>query len=160
MDTPIGAEETAPELMSRLADIGADLLIETLDSIESLTPRPQDEAAASVAPIMKREDGLISWMLDAREISDRVRGFQPFPSAFTYFDGKRLTIWRAAASNIEHEVTETGTVIAAKGDELLVFCGGDSVLKIMELQLEGKRRMSTRDFLNGVRVEAGHKFGR
>jgi methionyl-tRNA formyltransferase len=155
----IGADETAPELMIRLAETGAELLSETLGNIDSLTPRPQDEAAATLAPIMKREDGLISWMLDAREINHRVRGFQPFPTAFTFYEGKRLTIWNAGASNAEHRIAEIGTVIKASGGDLHIFCGGDSVLQIGELQLEGKRRMSTRDFLNGVRVPEGHRFG-
>src|SRR5687767_5712688 len=101
-ETDIGEEETSIELMRRLAALGADLLSETLESYTTLRPLVQDEAAASLAPLMKKEDGLISWMLNAKEISNRVRGFQPFPTAFTYYHGKKLTVWRSAPSEIEH----------------------------------------------------------
>src|SRR5829696_5014231 len=89
--TEIGPTETAVELMHRLGELGAELLSETLERHAELTPRVQDELQSTMAPIMKKEDGLVSWMLDARDISNRVRGFQPFPTAFTYFAGKRLT---------------------------------------------------------------------
>jgi methionyl-tRNA formyltransferase len=87
--TEIGDDETAIELLERLSALGADLLIETLNSIEKLTPRSQDEVEATFAPLLKKEDGLISWMLDAPEIANRVRGFQPFPTAFSFFRGKK-----------------------------------------------------------------------
>jgi methionyl-tRNA formyltransferase len=158
-ETAIGDDETAIELMQRLASIGADLLAETLGSYSSLRPRVQDEAAASLAPIMKKEDGLISWMLDARDISNRVRGFQPFPTAFSYYHGKKLTVWRSNVVDETHNLRHPGEIIEAAGDRLLVFCGGDSVLQITELQLEGKRRVSARDFINGVRPSVGEALG-
>jgi methionyl-tRNA formyltransferase len=157
--TAIGDDETAIELMSRLSDIGAALLIDTLARYHELTPQPQNEVDATFAPLMKKEDGLISWMVDAPEISRRVRGFQPFPTAFTYLGGKKLTIWKAKPVSVEHNATSPGVIIRAHGDELLVFCGGDSVLCIEELQLEGKRRMGTRDFVNGVRPRVGDTLG-
>lgn len=158
-ETEIGADETAIELMKRLASIGADLLAKTLGSYESLTPRVQNEADASLAPIMKKEDGLISWMLNARDISNRVRGFQPFPTAFSYFHGKKLTVWRSNEADQAHQLGHPGEIIEAAGDRLLVFCGGDSILQITELQLEGKRRVSARDFINGVRPGVGELLG-
>jgi methionyl-tRNA formyltransferase len=158
-ETVIGGDETAIELMQRLASIGADLLAETLGSYPSITPRVQDEAAASLAPIMKKEDGLISWMLDARDIANRVRGFQPFPTAFSYYRGKKLTVWRSNVADQPHQLGHPGEIIEAAGDRLLVFCGGDSVLQITELQLEGKRRVSARDFINGVRPGVGEVLG-
>lgn len=158
-ETAIVESETSIELMQRLAVIGADVLSETLSTYASLAARPQVEADATLAPIMKKEDGLISWMLSSTEISNRVRGFQPFPTAFTYFEGKKLTIWSASPMNVEHTMKHPGEIIEAKGDAFLVFCGGDSVLGIKELQLEGKRRMSTRDFVNGVRPEVGKILG-
>lgn len=158
-ETAIVESETSIELMQRLAVIGADVLSETLSTYASLAARPQVEADATFAPIMKKEDGLISWMLSSTEISNRVRGFQPFPTTFTYFEGKKLTIWSASPMNVEHTMKHPGEIIEAKGDSLLVFCGGDSVLGIKELQLEGKRRMSTRDFVNGVRPEVGKILG-
>jgi methionyl-tRNA formyltransferase len=157
--TEIGEDETSIGLMSRLSEMGADLLIETLARYRELTPQTQIEADATLAPLMKKEDGLISWMVDAAEISRRVRGFQPFPTAFTYLDGKRLTIWKAKPTSIEHKTTAPGSIIQASGDELLIFCGGDSVLRIEELQLEGKRRTNVRDFINGVRPEVGDTLG-
>lgn len=158
-ETEIEDDETAIELMQRLASMGADLLSETLRSYETLTPRVQDENEASLAPIMKKEDGLISWMLDARDISNRVRGFQPFPTAFTYFRGKKLTVWRSNVADLAHQLAHPGEIIEAAGDRLTVFCGGDSVLQITELQLEGKRRVSARDFINGVRPGVGEILG-
>ena len=153
-ETEIGPSETAIELMERLSSVGAELLSETLRKFETIVPRRQNDIDASFAPIMKKEDGLISWMLGADEIARRVRGFQPFPTTFTYFEDKKLTLWRAEKTDTESS-GEIGEIIEAKGDMLLVTCGGGSVLKIDELQLEGKRRMTTRDFLNGIKLRPG-----
>jgi methionyl-tRNA formyltransferase len=158
--TSIGETETAVELMPKLSVVGADLLSETLAMFDELTPQPQDDAQASFAPIMKKEDGLISWMLTATDIANRARGFQPFPTAFTFYKEKKLTIWRCQPSNAGHSLKSVGEILEAKGENLLVFCGGDTVLQIEELQLEGKRRMATRDFLNGVKLQAGEILGR
>ncbi len=158
-ETDIIEGESAIELMRRLSVSGAELISETLATYATLSPISQIETDASFAPLMKKEDGLISWMLDANEITNRVRGFQPFPTAFTYLRGKKLTVWRAVPVQIEHTVLQPGEVISANGDELFVFCGGDSVLRIEELQLEGKRRMGARDFINGVRPAAGDILG-
>ncbi len=160
-ETAIGDDENAVELMSRSAEIGADVLSETLARYDELVPRPQEELSASFAPIMKKEDGLISWMLSAAEISRRVRGFQPFPTAFTFYKEKKLTLWKAKEeiSGAKFQVSGVGEILEAKGDSLLVACGGDSILKIDELQLEGKRRMSARDFLNGVKLQIGETLG-
>jgi methionyl-tRNA formyltransferase len=158
-ETAIGENENAIDLMQRLSVLGADLLSETLSGFDGLTPRAQLESDASFAPLMKKEDGLISWMLNARDITNRVRGFQPFPTAFTYYHGKKLTIWRAAPASAEHTQRPPGEIISAAGEELLVFCGGDSVLRIEELQPEGKRRMGARDFINGVRPRLGEILG-
>ena len=158
-ETAIGTEENSIELMHRLSGLGADLLSETLKHLEKLARIPQNHDEASFAPIMKKEDGLLSWMLSAREITDRVRGFQPFPTAFTFYGGKKLTIWRCRPAPVEHSLRQPGEILAAKGDNLLVFCGGDSVLAIDELQIEGKKRMATRDFLNGIKLQVGERLG-
>ena len=158
-ETHIGENETAIELLQRLSALGADTLSTTLESHATLTPSAQDEVDASFAPLMKKDDGLISWMLDAREIRNRVRGFQPFPTAFTYFRGKRLTIWKCGVTNVDYQVAQPGEIISAGGDDLLVFCGGDSILRIEELQMEGKRRSNVRDFINGARAKAGDCLG-
>lgn len=156
----IGEMETAIELMARLAVTGADLLSETLAMYDELTPQPQTDAQATLAPIMKKEDGLISWMLTATDIANRSRGFQPFPTAFTFYQEKKLTIWKCQPSDDSHQLKTVGEILEAKGDNLLVFCGGETVLKIEELQIEGKRRMPVRDFLNGVKLEVGEVLGR
>ena len=160
-EVDILAEENAPDLMRRLTEAGAGLLSETLAMYNELTAQPQTEENASYAPIMKKEDGLISWMLSAGEIANRARGFQPFPTAFTFYKDKKLTVWKAKAFSEAAGlgIQNVGEILAAKADKLLVYCGGDTVLQIDELQLEGKKRMPTRDFLNGVKIEAGEKLG-
>lgn len=158
-ETEIGETENSIELMQRLSILGADLLAETLLKIDEITPQPQNHEAATLAPIMKKEDGLISWMLNAEQITNRARGFQPFPTAFTFYQEKKLTIWKCQPSNVSHQLKQPGEILDAKGDKLLIFCGGDSVLQIDELQLEGKKRMATRDFLNGIKMQVGEKLG-
>jgi len=153
----IGEDETAPELLQRLSGLGTDLLSETLKNLNSIEPRKQNDLDASFAPILKREDGLISWELSAFDIRNRVRGFQPFPNAFVYTGDKKLVIWRADAERVE-AAFEFGTVLKARGDELIVACGESTVLRLHEVQPEGKRRMSVRDFLNGAKIEVGQKL--
>ncbi len=126
--------------------------------------------AATLAPILRREDGLIDWSLDAAQIERRVRGFQPWPNAFTTHQGRRLVVWRAeargreagrgdAAAPREEVATAAGTLVAARGDELVVACGGETTLKLLEVQPEGKQRLRARDFINGSRAQAGEKLG-
>ena len=155
-ETGILENETAPELLARLAQLGADAISETLQNIENIEPRPQNEDDASFA-LLKREDGLITWELNAQDIVNRIRGFQPFPTAFAYFADKKLTIWQARAEPLNAPL-EAGTILQAKGDELLVVCGESSILRIESVQLEGARRMPVRDFLNGTKLEVGQKL--
>lgn len=159
--TDIGPSETAPELMSRLAVIGADLLSDTLRRLDSITPTPQRDVAATFAPVLNKEDGLIDWSRSATVVERSVRGFQPWPSAYTYCRGERLIIWRAEVIGQQGSKIngETGNVITAHGDELVVTCGSQSRLGVIELQLQGKRRMSARDFLNGSHLQVGEKLG-
>ena len=157
-ETEIGADENAIELMERLSLLGADLLSETLVMYDELVPQPQTNSEVTFAPMMKKEDGLIDWNLTAEEISNRVRGFQPFPTSHTKFQGKKLTVWKSRVESRESRV-ESGEILEAKGDKFLVGCGQNSILLVEELQLEGKRRMSNRDFLNGIKVQAGEKLG-
>lgn len=157
--TPIGDTETAPELMERLSEIGAELLGETLSRLGDLTPRPQRDRDATFAPILKKEDGLIDWSRSAIEIERCVRGFQPWPNAYTSFNSKGLTIWRAQSVSSAIPAVP-GEVIAAHGDDLIVKCGWDTALRAIEVQLEGRKRMGARDFLNGVHVKVGDRFGR
>ncbi|HZE72776.1 MAG TPA: methionyl-tRNA formyltransferase [Pyrinomonadaceae bacterium] len=154
----IGAKETAPELMSRLSHLGADLLSETLSNLGAITPRPQHDRDATFAPLLQKEDGLIRWSSDAFMVERLIRGLQPWPNAFTELNSRRLVIWQAEP--IRMDVTgDAGAVVAARGDELLVKCGGDTALRIIEIQAEGGRRMLARDFLNGFHINVGDKLG-
>jgi methionyl-tRNA formyltransferase len=159
-ETKIGKDENAIELMQRLSILGADLLSETLAMFDELKPHSQNDADATFAPIMKKEDGLIDWKKTAREISNQVRGFQPFPSSYTFLQEKKMTIWKTnEVPSPKSQVPSLGEILEARGDELVVLCENDSALKILELQIEGKRRMSARDFLNGVKVQVGDILG-
>jgi methionyl-tRNA formyltransferase len=156
--TPIGLDETSVELMARLSVFGAELLCETIANFDKIRPRKQDDSLASLAPIMKKEDGVIDWTLTAAEIANRVRGFQPFPTAFTHYKGSRLTLWRARSDAADRSGVP-GEVMLADGDNLQVSCGENSTLSIAELQIEGRRRLATRDFLNGIPIREGEMLG-
>lgn len=166
--TPVGDAETAPQILARLATLGAELLGETLARLHELEPRPQREAEATHAPILRREDGLVDWGASAFEIDRRVRGFQPWPNAHTQFRGQRLVIHQAVPRNASEEPavetpqagnTFNGVIAKAQGDDLEIACGESTRLRLSEIQLEGKRRMSARDFINGMRVRAGERVG-
>lgn len=157
--TEIGVDETAPELAERLAQLGAELLSETLPRIErgEIEPIPQDHSEASYAPMLKREDGLIDWRMTAREIANRVRAFQPWPGSYTEFRKKRLTIWRAREENTTStESAEPGTVLAIDETGIVIACEGSTALRIEEVQIEGKRRVTGREFANGARLSPGN----
>ena len=156
--TPIGETETAPQLMLRLADMGAELLAETLAQLDEITPQPQKHDEASLAPVLKRSDGLIEWSKNATIIERMVRGFQPWPNAFTQGPEGRLIIWRAEASPSENQEGTSAEVLLAKGDDLIVKCGEETELRLLEVQPEAKRRMSVRDYLNGAHLSSGAKF--
>jgi methionyl-tRNA formyltransferase len=156
-ETEILPDETAPELLNRLSLLGADLLSETLQNLKTIKPRRQNEAAATFAPVLKREDGLLSWDLSAFEIVKRIRGFQPFPGSFIFVGNKKLTLFRAAAEKAA-DIFDSGTIVQAKSDDLFVACGENTVLKIQELQPEGKRKMTARDFLNGIKLTTGERL--
>jgi methionyl-tRNA formyltransferase len=159
--TPISSHENAAELMSRLSTLGANLLGETLNTLDSLVPQPQDHDKATLAPIMRKEDGRINWELTAAEIAARIRGFQPFPTAFTALRGARFTIWRAYAMESQFEgKLHHGSIATAAGDELHIVCGQRTLLQITEAQPEGKRRMAVRDIINGMHPNVGEILGK
>jgi len=157
-ETEIGPEETALELGERLAVIGAELLIETLDGLARgvITPRRQDEAQASHAPILKKEDGAISWNGPAAAIHNRVRGLLPWPGAHTRFRGQLLHIWRARVGS-DRAALAPGQVLA--GGRFRVACGDGGVLELLEVQLEGRKRMSGEAFANGQRLREDEFLG-
>jgi methionyl-tRNA formyltransferase len=156
--TMIGATETAPELLERLSVIGAELLGETLSQLDHITPRPQRDRDATFAPILKKEDGLIDWSRSAIEIDRCVRGFQPWPNAHTSFNARGLTIWKAQSASSLSEAAP-GEVIVAHGDDLIVRCGLGTALRLLEVQPEARKRIAVRDFINGMHVKVGDRFG-
>lgn len=155
----IEERETATELMARLSVLGADLLSETLKRLDRIEPTEQRASEATFAPILRREDGLIDWALSATEIERRVRGLQPWPNAYTLLHGRRLVVWRAGLVGPVEDSAPCGEVLEASGDRLAVSCGEGTALRLEEVQPEGKRRMSVRDFLNGALVRKGERLG-
>jgi len=158
-EIPILADDTAETLAPRLADLGAALMIETLYGLQAgtLTGRSQDHSKATLAPVLKKEDGLIDFQRSAVEIWNRLRGFQPWPGAYTRFRGKQLQIH--AAKPLPSLSTSTPGELVAENDSFIVGCGNKSALEVTELQLEGKKRMSARDFLHGYRLTPGERLG-
>jgi methionyl-tRNA formyltransferase len=158
--TQIGETETAPELMQRLSEMGAELLSETLSRLDEITPQPQDDEQATFAPILKKEDGLVDWSLLAKAVESGVRGFQPWPTAYTSFNSRRLTIWRAESLASTNSQAHPGEVISAHGDDLIVQCGQATALRLLEVQPESRKRMTVREFLAGRQLELGDLLGK
>jgi len=156
-ELPIDPSDTAETLSPKLAAIGADLMIATLRGLQAdeIQPRPQDHAQASLAPILKKEDGLVDFFRTAGEILNRMRGFQPWPGAYTKFRGKTLQIRQASALQRSLPISE----LSVEGDHVFVGCGEHTAMEILELQLEGKKRGSAADFSRGYRIQSGEKLG-
>src|SRR5829696_2624077 len=148
--TPIGGKETAPELMQRLAEIGAELLGETLAQLNDLTPRPQHDIDATFAPVLNKEDGLIDWSQSAFAIERRVRGLQPWPNTYTSFNSRSLTIWSAEPSTTANVNAAPGEIICVQRDDVVVSCGEQTALRLIEIQPEARKRIAARDFINGM----------
>ncbi len=166
-ETAIDDSENAIDLMARLSFEGAKILSETLNKFDGIVPQKQNDENASYAPMLTKEEGKINWESRAATIRNHIRGFQPFPTSFTSFQGKKLTIWKTAEVQEpdfkfqmpEFGLPNFGEVLAANGDDLVIACGNDTALKILELQIEGKKRMNVRDFLNGVKINIGETLG-
>jgi methionyl-tRNA formyltransferase len=155
----IGESETAAELTPRLAELGAELLIETLVRLErgEIAPMPQNDAEATHAPILKREDGLVDWTMPARQIFNRLRGFTPFPGCYTFFNHQRLELVRVEPLPGGGGFA-LGAVCEVAKDRFSVACGDATQLRILEVQPAGKRAMPSRDFLNGAKLAIGAQF--
>jgi methionyl-tRNA formyltransferase len=160
LSTPIEIppDETALEISERLARLGAALLVQTLVALDagSIVPRPQDHSSATYAPVLTKEDGRIDWSRSAAEIHNRVRGFQPWPGAYTSFRGQKLLI--ARTRRVENIPGGPGRLHAAK-NRLLVSCGNGTGLEVLELQLEGRKRNSAMAFVNGQRLAENEILG-
>jgi methionyl-tRNA formyltransferase len=155
----IAPQDTALTLAPRLAQTGAELMIATLAALQSgtLTPRPQDNSQATLAPVLKREDGLLHFSRSAMEAWNRLRGFQPWPGAFTSFRGKALQLH--AATPAQTFAIVSAAHFAIQSDRLLMGFAHDSALEVLELQVEGKKRMSAHDFINGYRPRSDEVLG-
>ena len=155
----IGATETAPELSTRLSEAGAPLMAETLRGLAAgkIAPRPQDHSQATLAPMLKREDGRIDWNRTAKEIYNRMRGFTPWPGSHTVLRGHSCHLWGEPVSNKKSDAPP-GTLFLEDGD-LLVACGGATVLRLSAVQLEGRNRVAAFEFANGARLKPGERFG-
>jgi methionyl-tRNA formyltransferase len=164
-EIPIAPEDTAETLGPKLASIGADLMVETLRELENgqVRPTPQNHSQATLAPILKKEDGRMDFSRTAKELFNRLRGFQPWPGAFTIFKGKTLQVHRAQL--LQHGVKLAPGQIAVEGTRLFVGCGenkakeADTTLELIAIQLEGKRRMTAPEFINGYRPKSGDRLG-
>lgn len=154
----IGPEETAPELSARLAPTGADLLLRAIERIENGTVRreKQNNAEATHAPILKKEDGLIDWWRPASQIYNRLRGFTPWPGAYTSFRGQQLSMLRAKPA--ADPKMAPGALIAEKR-RVFAGCGENTALELLEVQLAGKKRMNAEAFANGYQIRAGELLG-
>ncbi len=154
----IEAEDTAGTLGPRLAVMGASLMVETLGGLEigSVRALAQDDARATLAPILRKEDGRMDFSRSAQSLLDRLRGFQPWPGAFTNFKEKALSVHRARVVDARVAAGE----ILVEGGRLMVGCGdGASALELLEVQVEGKRRMTALEFVNGYRPRSGERLG-
>lgn len=154
----IGPEETGESLFGKLSLLGAELLVDTLPSIEQGTAvrRPQGDQSSTYARMLRKEDGRIDWTQTSKQIEQKVRGMNSWPSAYTMWKGKTLKIWKAGWNQAVH-ANPPGTVVAVDKDSFAVACG-EGVIRIMELQLEGKKRMPVKDFLLGYQLEEGSRF--
>lgn len=154
---PIGPDEDAQSLHDRLSLLGAETIDETLDRLlaGTLTREKQDDSLTCYAPMLKKEDGLIDWNREPQQIKNLVRGFTPWPGAYTSLDGKTLKLYKVSVANSNGS---PGELIAAGRDGIIVACGSGS-LRIEELQLEGRKRLSASEFLAGCRLEPGSRLG-
>ncbi len=163
----ISATETATALAARLAESGALLMAETLRGLAAgtIAPKAQNHAEASYAPMLKKEDGRIEWKRPATEIYNRMRGFAPWPGAYTTFRGQSCHVWGEPVSQEEGAGMPRGAGGAAPGtlfgekNELFVWCGDATVLCVRVVQVEGRKPVKAADFANGARLKSGERFG-
>lgn len=159
-ELPIAPDQTADDIFPLLAEMGAPLMVETLEGLKVgiITPRKQNDALATLAPILKREDGQVDFTRLAMETYNRWRGFQPWPGAYTYFRGKKLALHHMIPMEPCGESTSPGEVRIER-DRVFIDCGMNTHLQILEMQLEGKKRMSAADFLHGYQLKTGDRLG-
>jgi methionyl-tRNA formyltransferase len=156
-ELPIAPDATSETIAPALAEMGAKLMVETLGGLQAGTiqPRMQDESQSSLAPILKKEDGLVDFSRSANEIHNRLRGFQPWPGVYTKFRGKTLQILKAQPEAEGVQPAE----LRVESDRVSVGCGQSTSLELLEIQLEGKKRTSAHDFVQGYHPKSGEKLG-
>ena len=157
---PIAPDETSVDVERGLADAGAGLLLDVVDRMARgpVVETPQDDAGATYAPKLLKTESPIDWLWAARTIHNRVRGLQPWPMASTTLDGARSLIHRTRVSDVRTDA-RPGTIVEAAGDVLAVAAGDGVVLQILEIQPEGRRTMSVREFLSGRKLTPGMSLG-
>jgi methionyl-tRNA formyltransferase len=157
----IQPEETAPQLSARLAPLGANLLIEAIARLErrTINPEKQNDAEATLAPILKKDDGLIDWTRPARVTYNRLRGFTPWPGAYTTLRGEQLSILAGRVDPAKQEQGREPGVVWRDRQRLFITCGDGQLFEILELQLAGKKRVPAEAFLNGYKVADGERLG-
>jgi methionyl-tRNA formyltransferase len=158
-EMPIAIEDTSETLAPRLAAVGAELMVETLRGLKSgqVKPIPQDDSRATLAPILTKEDGRMDFSRPAGELFNRMRGFRPWPGAFTTFRTKTMQVHRAEP--LESASQLAPGAIAVEEGRLVVGCGQNTALTLIEVQLDGKRRMVAQEFVNGYRPKPGERLG-
>ena len=156
---PIGSDDTSVEVERVLAERGASLLVEVVDRLAdgAVTETPQDEAQATYAPKVVKSEGIADWSLPARRLHDRIRGLQPWPLVAIAIDGMRCLLHRSAVAGTT-TMEPPGTIVAAAGDMLAVAAGDGTVLQILQLQPEGRRVMTVREFLSGHQLQPGTRL--
>jgi methionyl-tRNA formyltransferase len=168
----IGPKETAPELAARMSEAGAPLIEETLRglAVGTIMPRPQNHAEATLAPLLKKEDGRIDWNRPAHETYNCMRGFAPWPGAYTSFRGQTCHLWAEPVSNEgavglsfggggSAATTQAPGTLLPEKNALFVVCGGTTILHIQTVKLEGRKQVSASEFAIGARLKPGERFG-
>src|SRR6266436_4595995 len=155
----IAPEETAPELAASLAEAGAPLMLQTLRGLvsENVVPHPQDNDQATYAPLLKKEDGRIDWNLPAQQIYNRMRGFTPWPGAYTSFRGQTCHVWAEPFSLQTLTGGAPGTIFR-EDTQVLIACGHATLLRLLSVKLEGRKQISAVEFANGARLTERERF--
>jgi methionyl-tRNA formyltransferase len=156
----IAPEETAPELTESMAEAGAPLMLETLRGLAAgkLVARPQNNDEATYAPLLKKEDGRIDWSRPAQEIYNRMRGFAPWPGAYTSFRGQTCHVWAEPFSLRAVNLAAPGTILQ-EDSQILIACGHTTLLRLLSVKLEGRKQISAEEFANGARLTERERFG-
>jgi methionyl-tRNA formyltransferase len=156
---PVGIDETSEQVERDLARLGADLLVRAVDDIAAgrAHETPQDDAAATYAHRLTKEDGVVEWRRPARRIHDQIRGLHPWPHAHAFVRGRRLILLRSSLTSETATTDDPGTIVEASGDRLIVATG-DAPLHLVQVQAEGKRPMLVREFMAGHHLSVGDRF--